>query len=53
MFDIFVQVGCQSFCKLKTLMKTQFASNIILFQETLEYGDVINLCYGKQKIQES
>jgi hypothetical protein len=38
--------------KLKTLVKTWFISKVILFQETLEYFDAINLCYGRQEIQE-
>jgi hypothetical protein len=29
-----------------------FVSKLIIFQKTLEYHDVINLCDGKQKIQE-
>ncbi len=33
--------------KLKTPMKTKFANKVILFQETLEYKDAINLCYGR------
>jgi hypothetical protein len=33
--------------KLKTPMKTKFANKIILFQETLEYRDAINMCYGR------
>jgi hypothetical protein len=33
-------------------MKTKFASKVIMFQKTLEYRDAINLCYGKQEIQE-
>jgi hypothetical protein len=33
--------------KLKTPMKTRFTIKVILFQKTLEYGDAINLCYGK------
>jgi hypothetical protein len=51
MFDIFVQVGCQSFANSKLWWRL-FASKVILCQETLEYGDVINLCYRKQKVQE-
>jgi len=31
--------------KLKSSMKTHFASKAILFQETLEYVNVINICY--------
>jgi hypothetical protein len=38
--------------KLKTIVKICFISKVILFQETLEYCDAINLCYGRQKIQE-
>jgi hypothetical protein len=38
--------------KLKTPMKTRFANKVILFQETLEYRDAINLCYGKHDILE-
>jgi hypothetical protein len=30
----------------KTLVKTQFASRVILFQDTLEYQNVISICYG-------
>ncbi len=33
-------------------MKTKFASKVILFQETLEYQDAINLCYGRQETLE-
>jgi len=29
-------------------MKTKFASWVILFQETLEYMIVIDMCYGRQ-----
>jgi hypothetical protein len=29
-------------------MKTCFASKVILFQETLEYANVINICYTWQ-----
>jgi hypothetical protein len=35
---------------LKTLMKTRFTKKVILFQESLEYWDAINLCYGRQEI---
>jgi hypothetical protein len=38
--------------KLKALMKTKFVNKVILFQETLKYQDVVNLCYGKQKMVE-
>jgi len=34
--------------KLKTLVKTHFTSKVILFQETLKYVNVINICYTKQ-----
>ncbi len=37
--------------KLKTLMKIRFASKVIMFQETFKHCDAVNLCYGKQKIQ--
>jgi hypothetical protein len=33
-------------------MKIKFTNKLILFQETLEYRDAINLCYGRQDIQE-
>jgi hypothetical protein len=36
--------------KLKTPIKTQFASKVILFKETLELKDAINLCYSWQTI---
>jgi hypothetical protein len=38
--------------KLKTLVKIRFASKVILFQETLEYYNAINLCYERQETQE-
>jgi hypothetical protein len=38
--------------KLKTLVKISFINKVILFQETLEYCGAINLCYGRQEIQE-
>jgi len=28
-------------------MKTQFASKVVLFQETLEYAATINCCYNQ------
>jgi hypothetical protein len=31
--------------KLKTLVKTRFVSKDVLFQETLEYGHAIMICY--------
>lgn len=31
--------------KPKTLMKICFASKVIMFKETLEYVNVINICY--------
>jgi hypothetical protein len=34
---------------LKTLMKTMFVSQIILFQETLEFQNVISICSGWQQ----
>ncbi len=45
-----VNVGL-SHWKLKTFVKTRFTSKVILFRETLEYWDAINLCYGKQEMQ--
>jgi hypothetical protein len=38
------------FCpwKLKTYVKILFASKVILFKETLEFKNVINLCYLQQ-----
>jgi len=33
--------------KLKTLVKTRFASKVIMFEETLEFKATILLCYGK------
>jgi len=35
--------------KIKTLIKTRFASNIIMFEKTLEFKQVIITCYGRQK----
>jgi hypothetical protein len=35
---------------LKTQVKTMFASCVILFQETFEYMNAINLCYGHQAV---
>jgi len=32
--------------KLKTLVKTRFASKVIMLEETLEFKAVIILCYG-------
>ena len=37
--------------KLKTLVKTRFASKVIFFQETLEYADAINICYAAQSLK--
>jgi len=31
---------------LKTLMKTRFFSKVLLFQETLEFKNIIACCYG-------
>jgi hypothetical protein len=33
--------------KLKTLVKIRFATKVIMFQETLEYHNAINLSYGR------
>ncbi len=35
--------------KLKTLVKTKFVFQVILFQETLEFKHTITLCYGRQQ----
>jgi hypothetical protein len=35
--------------KLKTPIKTRFASKVIMFEKTLEFKTIILLCYGKQK----
>jgi hypothetical protein len=32
--------------KLKTFVKTRFASKVVLFQETLEYVHAIMICYS-------
>lgn len=37
--------------KLKTPVKTRFASKVVLFQETLEYADAINICYRRQSLK--
>jgi hypothetical protein len=34
-------------CKLQTLMKTRFASKVIMFEEALEFLKIIILCYGR------
>jgi hypothetical protein len=34
--------------KLKTLVKTHFTSKVIIFQETLEYVNAINIYYMQQ-----
>jgi len=36
--------------KFKTLVKTKFASKVILFQKTLEFKHTIALCYGQQQL---
>ncbi len=36
--------------KLKTLVKTKFASKVILFKQCLEFKDTINLYYSQQAI---
>jgi hypothetical protein len=41
------EVGIQH-KKIKTLVKTRFASKVTLFQETLEYVNAINICYTQQ-----
>jgi hypothetical protein len=35
--------------KLKTLMKTKFASKVIMFEEILKFKNVFILCYNRQK----
>jgi hypothetical protein len=37
--------------KLKTHVKTRFASKVVLFQETQEYADAINICYRRQSLK--
>jgi hypothetical protein len=37
--------------KLRTPVKTRFASKVILFQKTLEYVDAINICYAAQSLK--
>ena len=37
--------------RLKTPVKTRFASKVTLFQETLEYASAINICYQRQSLQ--
>jgi hypothetical protein len=36
--------------KLKTPMKTHFASRVVLFQDTFEFKNVIVFCYGRQQL---
>jgi hypothetical protein len=36
--------------KLKTPIKTRFASKVIVFEETLEFKEAIITCYKRQKI---
>jgi len=33
--------------KLKTPVKTKFASKVIMFEETLEFKETIITCYGR------
>jgi hypothetical protein len=35
--------------KLKTLMKIRFVSKVIMVEKTLEFKQIVLLCYGKQK----
>ncbi len=35
--------------KLKKMVKTRYASKVIMFQETFKHHDAINLCYGRQE----
>ena len=37
--------------RLKTLVKTQFSSRIIMFEESLEYASAINICYQRLSLQ--
>ena len=37
--------------KLKTLVKTRFASKVVLLQETQEYADAITICYRRQSLK--
>ena len=37
--------------KLKTPVKTRFASKVVLFQETQEYADAISICYRRQSLK--
>jgi hypothetical protein len=36
--------------KLNIFIKTWFASKVILFKETLEFKDHVNICHSKQNI---
>jgi hypothetical protein len=36
--------------KLKTPVKTKFASKVIMFEKTLKFKQIIITCYGRQKI---
>jgi hypothetical protein len=38
--------------KFKTPIKTKFANKIVMFQETLEYQNAIDLCYRRQETHE-
>jgi hypothetical protein len=46
----FIKIPSITLENKKTLVKTQFDSKVILFKETLEFKDAINLCYSKQTI---
>ncbi len=35
--------------KLETPIKTRFVNKVIMFDETMEFKQVILLCYGKEK----
>jgi hypothetical protein len=35
-------------CKLITLVKTHFASKVVIFQQCLAYRSTIVMCYGHQ-----
>jgi hypothetical protein len=34
---------------LKTLVKTKFSNKVIMFEKTLKFKQIIQLCYGRYK----
>jgi hypothetical protein len=38
------------FRMLRTPIKTRFALQVLLFQKTLEYQNVVSICYGRQHV---